>query len=297
MMKRLMTAVTALALSLAAGATAQIDLGEDFNGTWGSAADLDTPTASQEIRTPISDADNQSLGDWTGYTPAEDNSLYLNNSTGSGADGGSGFRALTADVASGFLVFGATASDETGAYAYTGPIGPIAISGESRIQFDATLTQLNEAPGDISLRLMLRVPNSPGPPTAWIISEAISLASVDTTASVFIKPANWQSSRLNGVGQTAAITVRPDTLTWQGFSVPDSQLVPLNASPEQAGAPVGGTIPGFVVDGILLPNVTGVGIYLDSDISSVGFGGVWIDALHLRDEESVPVELSVFSSD
>lgn len=294
---RLMITLLSVAALLTMAVHAQVDLGEDFNGSWGSANDLDIPTGSKTILTPQQDADNQSLGDWTGFTPADDNSLYLNNSTSFGADGGSGYRALTADVASGFLVFGATASDETGAYAYTGPFGPIDLSGDARIEFDSTITGLNEAPSAIAIRLMLRVPNSPSPPSeAWIISEPVSLDSVAVTPSIFAKPANWASPRLSGVGSTPAISVRPDELSWQAFSVPDAELVPLSTSPEQAGVPVGGEIPSFVISGAILPTVTGVGIHFDSDISAGSFGGVWIDALHLRDAVSIPVELSIFSS-
>ncbi len=297
--------VAALALALAGPVLAQTDLGEDFTGTWGSYSSIDTAAVGSETpQTPVSDANNQSVGTWGGYWPVAGTGgtagLFLNNSTGFGADAGSIYRAA-AGVGAGFLCFPAYTGSEAGAYAYTATFATVELDSDARIEFDATLTQTLSDPASLAVRLVLRVPNNPPtPPVAWIISEPISLAGIDTTPSFITNPASWKSPD-GSPGNVPAISVRPDTLAWSAFSVPDATLVPIAASDEAAGVPAGPPIPGAVVAAFLLPNVTGFGIYLDTDITDDGSSpmgqGLWIDAIHLRDAISYPVELSVFQAD
>lgn len=294
-MFRFVALLSLTALVGTGAALAQTDLGEDFTGAWGSFTSIDTAAANSETpRTPLQNADNRSLGTWGGFWPPAGTGgtagLFLNNSTAFGADDGSSFRASPA-VGAGFLTFPAYTGAEAGAYAYTATFASMDLSGDARIQFDTTLVQTLDSPASVEVRLMLRVPSSPSPPPiAWIISEPISLAGANFTPSFFQNPANWRTPE-PGSPEVAAVSVRPEALAWWAFSVPDSALVPLAGGDEAAGAPVGGVIPPAVVSAFLLPQVTGFGIFLETDLTDSGgppLGqGLWVDAIHLRDEASV----------
>ncbi len=292
------TGLTAAFALMAGAASGQVDRGEDFTGAWGSASALDRGNAgSNGPRTPTLDADNQSFGTWDGhYTGTVGAGIFMNNSTGFGADNGSEFRSFPG-VGAGFLAIGVNdTGNEAGTYGYSAPFATVDLSGDARIQFDCTLTGLTTPPGGVDLRVMLRVPNNPPtPPEAWIISEPINLAGVGVTPSLITNPANWATPNIASP-DVAAVSVRPDTLDWLSFSVADTDLVPIDASTEFAGSP-GAMLPGFVVP-LVLPQVTGFGIYLESNPSApAGNNSIWIDAIHLRDAISVPVELSRFEWD
>ncbi len=263
------------------GSLAAQSLGEDFSGDWGLYYTiLDNAGVGEQPLTPTADAANRSLNTWGGYCPigsptqggiffGDDALPTLIPTTGSL------FGVIDpATVGNGFVIFGAYPAaggpgvDETGGYIYTVfDATPADLSGSGRIQFDAS-NGTGEASADIALRIMLRVADGGTP--AWILSESIPLTGA-TVASLASPPASGSI-----FSDAAVVDVAASALAWTQITAPDDSVLAALAPDDEAPLTLGSAV--AAPD---LSSVTGLGLWLATDISRGDAYGVGIDAIRL----------------